>query len=126
MRRRISVSWKSDTRSYAAEFFAKVVERVRDCVISLDELQLWTDTHPATMDPNFKRILFQGRKAGLRLLMASQQIQHFGVILSEVTNLAIFNMQKPEDLERIRKWTDETCADNVAMLDRGQCALVTL
>ncbi len=122
MRRRVSVSWDDDTEAFGHRFFEAVAKRVRNCLVVVDEvLTIAPDLHPDRIDPNLKKIIFQGRKAGLRLLMTSQRIQHFGEILSEVSELVLFQLVKQRDLEVAATWIGRENAAQLRTLDTGQC-----
>jgi hypothetical protein len=124
-RRRVVCPWQEDTREFGERFFRAIVEDVRDCLIVVDELTMFTDTTPTTMDRSFRKILFEGRKPGLRLVLASQRVVHFGEILSEVTELCLFKLVRPRDLETVAEWTDEIASQKVAELEPRHCLLLT-
>lgn len=122
MRRRVSVPWEEDTEAFGHRFFAAVAKHVRNCLVVVDEiLTIAPDLHPDRMDPNLKKILFQGRKAGLRLLMTSQRLQHFGEVLAEVTELVLFQIVKQRDLDVAASYIGKDNAAQLKGLDTGEC-----
>lgn len=112
------------SRDYAEDFFRLAVRYLRNCTIVLDEMSLWTESSESE---TFQKLVLQGRRWGLKMVIACQRIQLIpGVALSEGTELVVFRLRRPRDLEVIREWGGKDVRDVVPYLTQGQCVVVDL
>ena len=67
----------------------------------------------------------QARHFGIRLAMGSQRMVDVPTgLMSEVTDLAVFQIRAPQDRKRLAEWTDEEEeAENTWRLEQGECFL---
>src|SRR4029077_10960722 len=59
------------TRDFGAMFFRRCWRELRDCLLVLDEITLWTDFYPHEY---LEKLIFQGRRLNLRMLVAAQRL----------------------------------------------------
>jgi DNA helicase HerA-like ATPase len=67
----------------------------------------------------------QARHFGIRLALGSQRMVYVPMgLMTEVTDLAVFQIRAPADRKRLAEWTDEDDeAENAYRLERGECFL---
>ena len=124
MRRRFVPPDVVDSRAFGRSFFKAVVEHLRECLLVLDELTLWTDENPTT---HFEMLILQARKFRLRLAIATQEIQYApAVCQGQVTEFVLFNVQGPRNLQRVKEWCGEQAAEMCPNLRQGECLVVSL
>lgn len=127
LRRRIKPPITEDSRGFATEIFEAMIgdeTPLRDSLLVLDEMSLWSGgIETATL----RTLILQGRRLGVRIAAACQRISLVpGVMLSEMTQLVLFKMTRPRDLEVVAEWTDKATAEMCEKLQVGQCLVVNL
>lgn len=114
---------RAGSREYALEFWKQAVHSLRDCLVVLDEMSLWSGSRA---DSLLLALIMQGRRLGLRLAVACQRIQLVpGDMLSETTEMVLFRVRRPRDLDVLEEWTDESTRNTVRELKVGECLVVT-
>jgi hypothetical protein len=112
------------SRAWADVFFGLALERLRDCLLVLDEITLWSE---ARETEQLRALVLQGRRLGIRLAVACQRISLVpGVLLSECTELVLFNLRRPRDLVVVGEWAGPDVAEQVPTLRQGECVLVQM
>lgn len=123
-RRRVVPPIDEGSKEYAEWFFEVAIDELRNCLIVMDEMTLWSNSVASTP---LTTLVLQGRRLGLRMAIACQRIALVpGVILSEMTELVVFNTQRPRDLDTLEMWTDKTTPEIARNLEVGQCLLISL
>jgi len=113
---------KAGSREYAHAFFKLAINSLRDCLIVLDEMSLWSSNRE---DAVLQALILQGRRLGLRLAVACQRIQLVpGVMLSESTEMILFKMRRPRDLDVVAEWAGDEVAAEVPKLKQGECIIL--
>lgn len=113
-----------DSEAYADRVFAEVIRFARNFLFVLDESVLWMS--PEGSD-RLRKIVLQGRRWGIRLAPALQQLQLAPrVVMSQLTQLVVFNTVRPQDVEMLRKWVGDDVAFNARNLGVGEAYLVNL
>lgn len=121
-RRRVIPPINTGTRRYAEEFFQAALERLRNCLVLLDEATLWSAPQASE---TLQALILQGRRMGLRMAVGCQRIALVpGIMLSECTQMALFRMRRPRDIETVAEWTDHTVASDCRTLNVGQCQYI--
>jgi hypothetical protein len=129
IRRRIQPPITEESRGYATDVFAEMIDpssdfSVRNVLLGLDEMSLWsTRNESATL----ATLILQGRRIGIRIIVGCQRIALVpGVMLSEMTTLILFKMTRPRDLETVAEWAGYEVAEMCPKLQIGQCLSVNL
>lgn len=133
-RRRVKPPIGTDSRSWASKAFAAMVEAadtdadapppLRNSLLLLDEITLWSAERHG---PALQTLCLQGRRLGLRMAVAAQQISRVpGILLSECTALVIFQMVRPRDLEVLKEWLGPEAARLAPQLGVGECLFAEL
>ena len=113
---------KAGSREYAHRFFKLAIASLRNCLVVLDEMSLWSGNRE---DAILQAVILQGRRLGLRLAVACQRIQLIpGVMLSEATEMVLFKMRRPRDLEVVKEWAGEDVAAQLPKLKQGECIIL--
>jgi hypothetical protein len=126
-RRRFVPTINNGTRPFGDAFFRRVFDSergLRDCLLCLDEITLWSGSHETE---SLQKLILQGRRIGIRLLVACQRIQLVPqVMLSEMTHLVIFSTTRPRDLDVIEEWGGRSYSEIAPHLKVGQSLLLSL
>ena len=123
-RRRVQPPFDADTYGYGAMAMQAILESLRNAVLALDELLMWV--RPQTLDA-FRKVIVQGRRLGIRTHYAAQLISLIPTeVKSQTTDLVIFHLSRPSDLEYLAKWTSKRIATTAKELEIGQCLHVRL
>ena len=126
-RRRVIPPIGDDSRDWGEQFFADCVDSphtLRDCLLVLDEITLWSRYRATT---TLEKLILQGRRFGLRMAVACQRIALTpDVMLAEMTELVLFRMTRPRDLETVEIWTDRETANACSRLDKGSALVISL
>jgi len=116
-----------DTQEWADAFFRRIRDpklNFRNLLLLLDEISLWSEPHEGK---NLKALIMQGRRFGIRICAASQKIAMVPQsVQSEVSHGVFFKMNRPADLETMRKWAGDEAAEAVQHLTPGRCLLLDL
>lgn len=119
------VAWRrlkpplDSTRDYGNYLFQEVVKRLRNTLLVVDEISLYTTQRASR---SLETILFQGRRFGVRTIFACQRINRIpGDILSVGTEFFVFNTVRPRDLDVLEEWSGKEIADEAPYLDVGEC-----
>jgi DNA helicase HerA-like ATPase len=109
-----------DSVEWANELFDELIENNRNFLLVLDEITLWSHQRESAV---FRKIINQGRRWGIRTLVACQRIGGIpGTVLSQCTDLVLFRTSpRPTDIDTVRDWTDDATAEEVKSLKRGEC-----
>lgn len=121
-RRRIVPPIDHTSREFANDFFERSINELRDCLLVLDEITLWSSSNaPGAL----QTLVLQGRRLGIRMIVACQRISLVpGVILSESTDLVMFRMSRPRDIHVASEWSDDETAERLRSLELGMCVHV--
>lgn len=124
-RRRVVPPMGVGSHEYAEALFSELVEReVGDLLLVLDELTLWSKPRASV---TLTKLVLQGRRLGIRIAAAIQRIALTpDVMQSELTELVLFNIARPRDLETVADWTDGETAETCSKLRQGQCLALML
>lgn len=122
LRRRVVPPIDHESRDFAERFFELAIEKLRDCLIVLDEITLHSDRMETQQ---LRTLILQGRRLGLRMAIAAQKIQFVPqVMLGEVTELVIFRTTRPRDTYVLSEWAGDSVAEEAKTLGVGECLLV--
>jgi hypothetical protein len=94
------------SRTWSEKLFDRLGDRgaPADYLLVLDEITLWSqkkETEP------LERLVLQGRRLGIRLLVACQKVALVpDVLLSEATQLVVFHVSRPRDIDVLNEWDD--------------------
>lgn len=93
-----------------------------DALFLLDEIHRYART---VENDEILELGLQARHYGLRLALGSQRMVNVPTgMMSEVTDLACFQIRSPADRKRLAEWTDEEWeAENAYRLEQGECFL---
>lgn len=120
-RRRVVPPIDDDSYGFAAAFFAEAINRLRNCLVVMDEMTMWSSN---TESRDLRKLVLQGRRMGLRMAVAAQRVSLLpGVILSEATEMLFFRLRRPRDLAVVSEWSNPDVAKTVRALEPGQCVL---
>lgn len=126
-RRRIVPSIGDDSQEFADSVFRQIIEGdppLRDSLLLLDEITLWSEYRARKA---LKTLIFQGRRLGIRMLVASQRLALVpDAMLSEATHMVLFKFVRPRDLDVLENWTDRETAEICRNLEPHKCLLVEL
>lgn len=124
-RRRIVPPFGGDTKAWARSFFAACRAELRDCLLVLDEISLYSETKAPD---DLEALLLQGRRIGVRTLLASQRLVTVPVeARSACTELVLFQQTGPLDLDQVERWTaTKDAAEAAPKLGPWECLVVTL
>lgn len=126
-RRRVRPPVGDDSRAYAEDAFEAMISGnfpLRDCLLVLDEMTLWTRPQAS---PTLEKLVLQGRRFGIRLAIACQRIALLpGVMLSEATELLVFRTTRPRDLFVLEEWGGRDLAIKAPNLQKGEACLIIL
>lgn len=126
-RRRIVPPIGNSSRLFADWLFNEMIEGefpLRNCTLVLDEMTLWSKM---VASPALEALILQGRRFGLKLVMGCQRISLVpGVCLSEATEMILFRMTRPRDLDVVAEWADDETATIVKKLRPRLCVVVSL
>jgi hypothetical protein len=119
-RRSICPPINRTSRDWATDFFERCIDELRDCLLVLDEITLWSQVY--TAGSPLEVIVLQGRRLGIRLIVISQKIALVpDVMKTEATDLVLFRTTRPTDLETAAKWTSPQVARRLRDLGMGEC-----
>jgi hypothetical protein len=120
-RRRVVPPIGDDSYGFAAEFFALAIQHLRDCLIVMDEMTMWSSAQESR---DLRKLVLQGRRMRIRMAVAAQRVSLLpGIILSESTEMMIFRLRRPRDLHVVEEWSNPEVAASVRRLEQGQCML---
>lgn len=120
-RRRVRPPVSRDSMAYADAFFDAAIDQLRDCLLVLDEMSLWSQMRETDA---LRILILQGRRLGLRLCVGCQRIALVpGVMLSEATEMLIFRTRRPRDLDVLEEWTNSEAREIAPKLTVGECLL---
>ena len=127
-RRRVCPPINDDTHEFADEAFSQIIGEsetpLRNALLVLDEITLWSEYRAKRA---LKTLIFQGRRLGIRMLVASQRLALVpDAMLSEATHMVLFKFVRPRDLDVLANWTDEETAAICSNLSPHQCVYVEL
>ena len=130
-RRRICPPFGASSRDWAEDFFVECVDGehpLTDALLVLDEITLWTLPRESAA---LQKLVLQGRRLGIRMVVCCQRVSLIpGVFLSECTDLVVFRMTRPRDLDVIDDWASShhegRLSDIAPRLDIGECVVVGL
>lgn len=121
--RRVVPPINEDSYAYAENFFQYAISNLRDCLIVMDEMTMWSGAHETE---NFRKLVLQGRRLRLRMLLATQRLSLLpGVALSESTEMCFFRLRRPRDLFVVKEWANAQVSAQVSQLNQGECMLGT-
>lgn len=119
--RRVVPPIGEDSFAYAEKFFSLAIANLRDCLVVMDEMTMWSGMHESA---NFRKLVLQGRRLRLRMLLATQRLSLLpGVALSEATEMCFFRLRRPRDLFVVREWSNAQVSAQVATLSQGECVV---
>lgn len=122
-RRRVVPPIDDDSYEFAERFFAEAVVKLRNCLLILDEMTMWCSPRESR---NLRKLILQGRRMGLRMGVAAQRVSLLpGIVLSEATEMMLFRLRRPRDLDVVQEWSTPVVAQAVASLRQGECVLGT-
>jgi len=117
-------SVNDDTLEFAEELFSELLQYARNFLLLADETTLWFNPQGS---PRLKKVVLQGRRLGIRIGAACQQIQLVPwVLMSQLTQLAVFNTVRPQDVQVLREWVGKDVAEGASHLKQGEAYLVDL
>ena len=131
-RRRVKPPIGADSRDYAEEAFAAIIEGeepLRRALLVMDEITLWSNARETEA---LRKLVLQGRRLQIRMLVACQRISLVpGVLLSETTDMLVFRTSRPRDLDVLAEWgsahDDEGALERLApTLEVGECLSLSL
>lgn len=123
-RRRVQPEFSSDTHAYAEHAFKLIIECLRNCLVVLEELSLWTEPK---ITRRLRKLIIQGRQIGVRLLLVAQQVSLIPYELqSQMTHIVVFHLHRPADLDALERWVGKRIRKIVNRLDRFECVVVKL
>jgi len=113
--------------AWGENFFGDCFERLRNTLLGLDEISLWSKRNVEST-PNLEAVVNQGRRRGLRMVVACQRIQRCpAIILSECTHLVVFHTARPRDLDVLEEWiSDGEAVEEARRLEVGECLVLEL
>ena len=123
---RINPSIGDESIEHSQEIFQFLTDyRVpRDFLFVTDEITLMSNR---VASKALKTLILQGRRMGIKFLVGCQRIGYVpDVMLSETTELIVFNTVRPRDIEVLTEWTSPFVARNAPYLERGQCFFQSL
>jgi len=116
-----------DSREYAEVAFGAMIDGehpLRDALLVLDEITLWTRPIPTS---TFEKLILQGRRFGIRLAVACQRISLMpGIVLSEATEMLLFRVTRPRDLDVLQEWAGKAIVVKVQSLQVGEALTILL
>lgn len=122
-RRRVRPPIGADSYEYAEYIFNEIINApIRNMLLVLDEITLWSKPRASKA---LTTLVLQGRRLGIRMFVGCQRISLVpDVILSEVTEMMIFNMKRPRDKDVLAEWTDRETAEIAPNLRKGECICI--
>jgi hypothetical protein len=124
-RRRLEPPIGDDSQEYAHDVFGLLIdEHVKNYLLVLDEVTLWTER---VATKRLKTLCLQGRRLGVRLLVACQQLSLVpGIFLSEATDIVVFSTHRPRDLEVLEEWGGPELAEGANRLPEHEAIRLKL
>lgn len=128
-RRRVvpTIGASGNCRDFAIDFFAECVERLRNCLLVIDELSLYCPTENLRNShmKSLETLLLQGRRYGIKMVVACQRLNRIpGEFHSEATEIVVYQTSRPRDLKVLEDWGFEDAREVAPKLKVGQCVIL--
>ncbi len=89
----------------AAERLCRVALEKRNCIIVIEEADLYAQRHPSRVPPNLYQLIHSGRSMGIGSICITRRPQALHPdVLSQTQHVIAFKQHFPRDVEYLAKW----------------------
>lgn len=114
----------SNSIDFGEEFFPACVDRLRDCLLVIEELTNYCSS-TVIRGTALETLILQGRHFGIRLLVTCQRLNRVpGEFRSEATEIVVYNTKRPTDRRILEEWGYEDAWDSAPSLGVGECVVL--
>jgi hypothetical protein len=125
-RRRVvpPVSEGSNSVDFGEEFFPACVDRLRDCLLVIEELTNYCSS-TIIRGTALETLILQGRHFGIRMVVTCQRLNRIpGEFRSEANQIVIYNTKQPRDRRILEEWGMEDAWTVAPELGVGECVVL--
>lgn len=110
--------------SFGEQFFPACVDRLRNCLLVVEELTAYCST-TVIKGTALETLILQGRHFGIRMLVTCQRLNRIpGEFHSEATEIVVYNTRRPRDRKILEEWGYENAWDDAPDLGVGECVIL--